>query len=557
MAWKPLDESDEFPTLGYLAADWMSTYLLQPDSNAHIPFVPTQEQLEFLVKLYELDPKTGRRIKHRAVLSRSRGWGKSPFAAALAALEAVGPVVCDGWDSNGQPVGVPWNTFRTPLIQLCATTEDQTANTWTSLVEMLDGSLCEQEYDIDVMNTFIALPRGSIQRTTSSAATVKGQRAVFAVLDQTETWLPSNRGPKFAQVLRNNATKLGGATLETPNAYTIGEDSVAEQSAKTWEEIRTGKIRHESTIRGLLYDHRGAPASVKVEDPKSLLEGLRIAYGDSSAHPNGCVIHDPPCSPGWVDIERIVADFYDTTNDPAQMSADFLNQISAASNAWVTSPEMRAIADASKTISTTEPITLGFDGSEGRKRGIADSTVLIGYSVNQHHLFKVGIWAQPDGPKGEGWQPPRLEIEQTVDEFMNTHNVVGFYADPSAGWASDVRMWEAKFGRRLKARISANTPIQWPQRNVAHTCEAFAQLLSAIRDNRITYDASPEMTAHFLNARIDPRRFGYVLKKPDDDQDYSKIDAAWGAMMAFKAGIDTIGKGAMDMNNRRIPRRLY
>ena len=218
---------------------------------------------------------------------------------------------------------------------------------------------------------------------------------------------------------------------------------------------------------------------------------------------------------------------------------------------------MRAIEDREKVVSSTEPITLGFDGSEGRKIGIADSTVLIGYSVTQKHLFKIGVWSQPDGPKGEGWKPPRLEIEQKIQETFDKFNVVGFYADPSAGWAGDVKAWEARYSRRLKAKISTNEPIRYSQRNVTATCENFAQLLSAIRELRITYDGSPDVTAHFLNARKSPRSAGYVLDKPADDKDYSKIDATWGAMFAFKAGLDAVGKGAARPTSHRKPRRLY
>ncbi|MGI8682057.1 MAG: hypothetical protein ACR2JO_08000 [Mycobacteriales bacterium] len=33
----------------------------------------TKEQAEFILRFYELDPRTGRRIVHRGVLSRPRG----------------------------------------------------------------------------------------------------------------------------------------------------------------------------------------------------------------------------------------------------------------------------------------------------------------------------------------------------------------------------------------------------------------------------------------------------------------------------------------------------
>lgn len=533
----------------------MTAYLLQPDIDDSIPFVPTQEQLDFLVELYEIDPHTCKRVKSRAVLSRPRGWGKSPFLAAICCVEAMGPVLCDGWDADGQPVGIPWARRRTPLVQVTATTDDQTANTWTPLLEMLRGSDAEDEYGVEAMDSFVTMRRGKIEKRTSSATSVKGARAVMAVLDQTETWLPSNGGPKLAKTLRNNATKLGGVTIETPNAYTIGERSVAETTARFAELVAAGKVKPEAARR-LLYSHREAPLTTDISNRESLIEGLRIAYGDASGDPRGCLIHEPACTPGWVDVERTADDFWEPDNDPAEMCADFLNQINSASDAWLTMPELRAIEDSDKTISSHEPITLGFDGSEGRKIGIADATVLIGYSITQKHLFKVGIWSQPDGPKGEGWQPPRLEIEQKIRETFERFNVVGFYADPSAGWAQDVKTWEARYSKRLKAKISANEPIRYPQRNVTATCENFAQLLSAIRQAMVTYDGDPTMTAHFLNARKSPRQAGYVLVKPADDQDYSKIDATWGAMFAYKAGLDAVGKGASKPKRRRAPRRI-
>lgn len=555
MSWKPIDDSEAFPTLGYDAADWMSEFLLRPDTSDYEPFIPTQEQLEFLVRLYELDPITGQRVRHRAVLSRPRGWGKSPFLAAIACFEAMGPAICDGYDANGQPVGIPWEQVRTPTIQVTATTDDQTANTWRPLLEMLRDSPAIDEYDLEVMDSFVALRRGRIETRSASATSVKGARAVCAILDQTETWLPGNGGKKLAQTLRNNATKLGGVTIESPNAYTIGENSVAEMSAQTWENVKSGKARGD-IAKVLLYDHRGAPFETDITDKDSLIHGLRVAYGDSANDTRGCIIHDPPCAPGWVDLERVALDFWDTSNDPAVMCADFLNQISAASNSWVTMPEMRAIEDVKVKVGSKEPVTLGFDGSEGRKIGIADATVLIGYSLTQHHLFKIGCWQQPDGPAGEGWQPPKLEIEQTVREAFERFNIVGFYADPSAGWAGEVKTWEATYNRQLKARMSTSEPIRYRQRDVTATCEGFAQLLSAIRSRAVTYDGSPEMTAHFLNARLDPRRGGYVLAKPVDDQDYSKIDCAWGAMMAYRAGLDAIGK-KLDAVTTFAPRRLY
>jgi len=154
----------------------------------------------------------------------------------------MAPGLCGGWDAAGQPVGVPWATRRTPLVQVTATTDDQTANTWAPLLEMLRGSPAQDAYDVDPLDSFVTMRRGRIEKRTSSATSVKGARAVMAVLDQTETWVPGNGGPKLAKTLRNNATKLGGVTIETPNAYTIGENSVAETTARYAEQIKAGMI---------------------------------------------------------------------------------------------------------------------------------------------------------------------------------------------------------------------------------------------------------------------------------------------------------------------------
>lgn len=556
MPWRPQD-GELFPSLGWHVADQMAEYLASPASPEYTPFEVTREQLEFLVRLYELDPSTGRRVKHRAVLQRPRGWGKSPILAAVGISEGLFEVVFDGWDAQGQPVAKPWSQVLTPTVVVTAVSEEQVSNTWKPLLEMLREGPAVNEFDIEVLDTFVNLPKGKIERRTSSARSAKGiPGQVAAIMDQTEEWVQGNGGVNLAQNLRNNATKVGGLTIESPNAFTPGERSVAELSARFWDQIKSGKYKNLERVRSLLYDHREAPADTDPSSYDSLIAGLRVSYGDSSDHVDGCVIHDPPCPPGWAPIERTALDFFDTSNDPQKMRADFLNQITHATNSFVSQPELRAIVDGEKVISKSEPITLGFDGSEGRKDSrIADSTVLIGYSITQKHFFKVGVWEQPDGPAGEGWRPPVLEVEAAVRDTFKDFNVVGFYGDPSAGWAGQVKTWEAEYHKQLKVKLSAQEPIKWRQKDVSRTCDAFANLHSAIVAGDVTYDGSKELTAHLLNARRDARRNGYVLIKPHDDQDYSKVDAAWGMAFAHAAGID--GAGQSLTKKKSVPRRIY
>ena len=562
--WQPLD-GEPFPSLGWGVAEWMEEFLAAPDTVEYEPFVPSREQVEFLVRLYELDPTTGARVKHRAVLQRPRGWGKSPFVAAVACAEALSPVLFDGWDATGQPVGRPWSTQISPLVLVTAVAEEQTANTWSALLEMLRNGPVVDEYQIDPMDTFVSLPRGRIETRTSSARSAKGARAVCAILDQTEEWVAGNGGIRFAQVLRNNATKIGGVTVETPNAFTPGEDSVAEQSAKFWDHIKSGEYAKLTESRSLLYDHREAPATTDPGDRDSLVHGLRVAYGDSSDHPDGCLIHTPACGPGWSPIFRIASDFYDTSNDPQVMRADFLNQITHAADSWLTQPELRAInvhdpvwverQGEFRPVGRLEQIVLGFDGSRGRSRSKPDATALIGTRVSDGYSWAFGVWEPPDGPGEKDWVLPELEVESAVDQAFRDFTVVGFYADP-AMWEDRVARWEAKYHRQLKVKASREKPVAFNTRSISAVVKGFEALHSAVSNGDVCYDGSQAFTRHLLNARRQRVRSGIVLRKPNNNY-LAKIDAAYAWMLAHACRLDALAAGLGQARSGSVPRRIY
>ena len=161
MPWKP-EFPGEWPTLGWTMLDWYTDMLAQPDSAGYRPLQLTTEQAQYILDWYRIDPFTGRFVYRRGVWSRPKGHGKSPLMGAIGAGEALGPVVFDGWDANGRPVGKPWSEIRTPLVQFAALNEDQTRNAYEPLLEMLRDGPVMDYYDIDPMETFVALPKGRI-----------------------------------------------------------------------------------------------------------------------------------------------------------------------------------------------------------------------------------------------------------------------------------------------------------------------------------------------------------------------------------------------------------
>jgi hypothetical protein len=549
-----------------LAIDWITEFLAAPDRPEYEPLVPYREQEDFILRYYELDPRTGRRRRRRGVISRPRGWGKSPILGALACFEALGPAVPDGWDADGQPVGKPWALVRTPLVQVAAVSEEQTKNTWTPLLEMLEGPVADEYPGLEPLGTFVNLPRGRIEPITSSARTVKGNKPVFAVLDQTEEWVRSNGGLRLAEVMRINAAKIGGSTVESPNAFTPGEGSVAEESAAFWAAIQEGRARDD----GLYYDHREAPADTDMEDRDSLLSGLRVAYGDSSAHKDGCVIHDPPCAPGHVDLDVIVATIWDPATEPQTSRSDFLNQVTHASDSWIDRPTWQARfafgeGSAVAPLADRDVVTLGFDGSRGRAKGKPDATALIGCRVADGHLFEVEVWEAPDSDQAKDWTPPIPLVEAAIARCFDRYSIAAFYADPAKDWRSYVNAWEAKHaGQLLKApdgkqiTASRDHPFEWWMTGGRSGLiqRAIEQLEGAIRNGDMTHDGSYALTRHVLNARRRVRNKKLTLAK---EHDYSpnKIDASVAAVLAWQARLDAVAAGVGQQRRKFVaPSRI-
>jgi hypothetical protein len=550
--------------------DWITEYLARPAVGEYEPFVAYREQEDFILRWYQIDPLTGRFTYGRGLLGRPRGWGKSPLLGGLCIVEGLADVLFDGWDADGQPVGRPWSTVLTPLVHVSAVSEDQTNNTWQPMLEMLAGPVVDAYPGVEPFDTVVNLPRGKIEKRTSSGRTVKGAPTTFAVLDQTEEWVPSNGGPALAQKIRTNTAKNGGRTIESPNAFIPGENSVAEKSAETAAAAREGRTKLEQPI---LWDHREAPAETEMADRESLVAGLRVSYGDSSGHPDGCVLHDPPCPPGHVDLEAQIAVIWDPATDIQTARSDYLNQITHASDSWVSSPEWGACfagsllkADDFVPLADKDVIVLGFDGSMGRKKGKPDATALIGCRVRDGHLFEIGersVWEAPGNEMSprdrfktgneSSWTPPVAEVDAVIRMAFKRYTVVGFYADPS-GWTEHIAKWEAAFGAKLNPKVKASGSSKiaaWPRGKDTNAVEAVKALHVAIENGECSHDGSSALTRHVLNARRRAVGKGYLLYKAYPESP-DKIDAAYAAVMAWKARLDAVSAGLGRRHKRQL-----
>jgi hypothetical protein len=526
-------------TLGWDVLWWTTRYIRQPDgpeAGAEWRFTP--EQLRFVLHWYGIDAE-GRWLYTRGVLRRSKGWGKSPLVAALGLAELCGPVRFEAFAQGGEER--PWRDEPygpgepiakpepAPWVQLAGVSERQTGYTMAMVLAMCAESPITEEYGLDLgLTRIFTAAGGRLEPITASAPTAEGARPTAVYEDETQHYTDSNGGAKLDQVNRRNVGKSPGGTarvLETTNAHAAGEDSVAERSYNAWRAMSDGRARR----AGLLYDSREAPEDIDLADEESLMAGLAAAYGDS----------------WWVALERIRDEVWDPSTPPSDSRRFYLNQIAAAVDAWLTEPEWAGAVDATKVIADRDVIVLGFDGSRGRGRGRADATALIGCRVSDGHLFEVGVWEQPLGPAGHGWQAPQAEIEAAVHHAFATWTVVGLYADPTL-WDGVIGGWESRYNARLKVRASAAHPMFFISKGFGMKAKALSQVLesfhAAVIARQLTHDGGYHLTAHALNARRRPSASGMKITKEHDDS-IRKIDAIVAAVYAWAARLDALAKG--------------
>ena len=509
MPWRAPEYDGEFPSLGWQVADWAESYLRVPGGAATgDPFVLTDEQLAFVVRLYRLDPRTGRHAVRRAVLRRAKGWGKSPLLGALALAHLAGPTVFDGWDANGEPVGRP---HPSPWVQVAAVSLEATDNTYAQLLAMVGGSPVVDACGLDVGVTRIYLKgrAGRLEPVSAAAGSREGQPVTAAILDESHLWTPRNGGVRLAATIRRNVGKTNGLTVETTNAHRPGDESVAEAS---WAAAEKGSA-------GLLYDSLEAPVVDDLDDDGTLLPALRVAYGDSS----------------WVDLGRIAEEVRDPATDPADARRFYLNQLVAGSEDLLEFELWQALARTDR-LAPGDTVALGFDGSD-----TGDATALVAVRFPDWLVQPLGIWEHPgDGVKD--WRVPRHEVREVVAQAFADYRVVRMLADPPY-WRTEVDEWAAEHGDKVVGLF----PTQSDSRMVA----AVDRWSTMVRAGQVGHTDSDVLNRHVANTQRRRARGGY---RPDKAGHARFIDAHVAAILAVEALGQAVSDGTTE---DRAPRPVF
>jgi phage terminase large subunit-like protein len=503
-------------SLGYEMLDWYHEYQCHgPGDVQGEPLDYDDEMRDFVIEVYRIDPKTGRRIYDEGVLSRAKGRAKSETAGHIGIGEAFGPVRFDGWDANGQPVGRP---VVSPLLKCLATEESQAGNTFENIAfiagewgpdvhpEIYGGVSGIRQYQ---SATALYLPHGGeIRACTAGSASKDGGKETWVCADESHLYVLRELKSMYGTVRRNlGKRKLAEPwLLQTSTAYRPGEQSIFEETLTAW---RKGELS--PTV---LVDHREAKGRIDLDDEPHTLAQLRHVYGAASA---------------WMDLDRIYREMRDPRSCPDVETAAryFLNRPMSGQDAWIAKDvhERQARAD---VIEPGEDIALGFDGSLND-----DSTVLRGCRMRDGYLFRIGLWAKPDGPAGIGWEVPRLEVLAAIREAFARYNVIRGYFDPHE-WRSDIETLAAEFGEPQV--------VGWPTSRHTPMSAALDRLHTGLMVGEIWHDDDPVAAEHYGNVYVAHRGQLRLVRKeyPNSPR---KIDTVVGDALALEARSDALADG--------------
>lgn len=500
-------------TIGYDVLAWAEEFLAQPDGiTAGTPWRWTDTQARVVAWWYAVDP-FGRWLYRRGQIVMPKGSGKSPLAAALCCCELAGPVLYDGRDAEGHAVGRP---HPSPHIQLAAVSEAATGNTMDLVLPMIrEGRAAEAVAGLDLGVTRVRTRNGKLEPVTASASSREGQRLTAAIADESHLWMANNQGHRLAAVLRRNLGKMGGRSIELTNAWSPGEDSVAELTSiyadKVAEQAADGRQR--VLEEGVLRYHPKAVVR-SLSDLVELRTALERLYRDAP----------------WVDVDRIIAEVLDPATHPADARRFYLNEVATADDALVSAHEW----DACYLDDVLEPgteITLGFDGSKND-----DATALVALRVSDRFATVIGAMEKPDSA-GKGWEVDREYFDGLVANCFAQYRVLGFYSDV-AHFESYVDRWSAEYGSSLRVSASPRSAVGWDMRGrLQLNTMATERLVAGIQDGSVRHDGNGLLRRHVLNARRRPNRWGTSFGKERKDSP-RKVDGFAALQLADMARAD-------------------
>ena len=528
----------DFPTLGFLAADWIAAHCVVPDGfDLGKPFVLDGWQLWCTVNHYRVKPGVEFN-RSRPLLAQAFHYrrsqvvgpqktGKGPCSAAWTTFEAVGPCLFGGWAVGGEVYrceddgcgcgfefvyepGDPMGMVRpTSLIQLLATSEDQVDNVYRPLQTMIRrGPLSERML---VREGFIRLPNdGRIDPVTAAANSKLGNPINFAVMDESGLYTARNKLLRVSQTMRRGLAGMGGRSIETTNPWDPMENSQAQQT-------------FQSRSSDIFRFYRQPPANLSYRNKRERRKIHEYVYAGSP----------------WVDLNAIEAEAAELLEtDPTQAERFFGNRLVQGLGAFMPEALWEASA-APRVVVDGERVALGFDGSRSQDWTALRLETFDGYRFTPTY----GPDKRPTfwDPAEWGGRIPRGEVKAAVAEVFARYRVARAYIDPRH-WETQADEWALEHGD--------DVVVLWPTNQVSRMFEALSRFLEDTAEVATTHDGDATVKVHALAARkLAKPGDKYILGKPSENQ---KIDLLMADVLAHEAAADQRAEGWADPADNRV-----
>lgn len=531
MPWRGPQVKGEFPTLGYVALDWIEGNLIMAEGPLKgQPVRLYDEQANHLLWKYRLDPNATEEDGNDAfqfggsMLIRGQKWGKDPLLAMIDLFHAFGPCDFAGWDADGDPVGRP---HPSPWIAIAAMNDKQTDNTWKPLVEM--ARLSPEIYEtpgVDIFDHFINLPGGNLMEplTTTAWGRLGGR---FTHVSITENGILTGSGDRgglaFARTLKRSVAGMNGMWTGATN---------------TWDptELSDAQVVFESKDPHTFVDAKMSRKHIDLDNDEELRDELIYLYGDSIKE-NG----------GHVSSQRLMRDCRDKANGDSEVRRFFLSEVIAGTKPLASAERIAFLRRDDDPLQPKDAIALGFDGSRSR-----DATVLSAVRLRDLRVFHLRTWMpESTGVPGEKKRIDRVAVDRAVRDMFAAYDVHYLFADPFK-WQDYLDRWAGLFPKKV-IEVPTNE-----ERRIDGIVERFT---NAVMTGEVTIGTvDPEQTdilvEHIRNTALKkgkkkPPRMdgdGQVVEHylaPVKKREGLLIDASISVMLAYAAAGQAIEDGGL------------
>lgn len=489
----PLVDGTPF-TLEHFEA-WCEEYLVQyVDRWAGEPLTFEDFQREFFESIFERTGEVPTWSSIALVVPRKNG--KSTMCAALALYSLL---VGEG----------------SPEVLLAAASDKQAGRMFDTCVSFIRGhelllrAVHLREHVGEISR--IDMP-GKILRMASNPNTLHGYNPSLVICDELHGWLTPSHRKAWA------ALTTGGGARELTQTVTITTAGGSEDRTDgiLGHLIDTNEAHGECKTRGALTVSRNTEARTVV-----------FNYSAKTTDPTNIAAMKAANPASWITEEYLGRQAQNpelATHEVLQLHGCVW---AAGAKAWLPEGVFDLCADTKRVVEPGARIMVGFDGSYNN-----DSTALVGCTIDEPHLFVLGVWERPQGAKS--WVVPRSEVTARVDEVFEAYDVVEFSCDPP-GWHREIEEWSERYG---------SPPLLVQETNKrALMSESCSRLFTAVVNRTVTHDGNPRLAAHVANATVKETTDGAYITK-EDRHSPRKIDLAIAAVLAYgRASLVETGGG--------------